>query len=109
MIFPRPEVITALATVIYAVISAFLWRSTKRTADLTQAMLEASHRPFLGISIVWDFSGGYAEDGKPKTRVFFTISNHVPFLSLLRMGGYERDYFVQAHKVAQTSVNTAQT
>ena len=41
--------VTAVATVAYVVVSVLLWLATKRTADLTHQMFEATQRPYLGI------------------------------------------------------------
>lgn len=39
----------ALITAVYAYFTVLLWRATRRQADITQRMLEASHRPYLTL------------------------------------------------------------
>lgn len=36
-------------TVVYAIFTLLLWWATKRQADITQSMFEASHRPFVNV------------------------------------------------------------
>lgn len=36
-----------LVTVVYAVFTVLLWKATKRQADITRLMFEASHRPYI--------------------------------------------------------------
>jgi hypothetical protein len=50
---------TAVATIVYAIISSGLWKATKRTAeiaertaDITQRIFEAANRPYIGIDRV---------------------------------------------------------
>lgn len=43
------SIVIALATLLYVIISVFLWKATKRSADITEKMFEASNRPYIGI------------------------------------------------------------
>jgi hypothetical protein len=40
-------VVIAIATVVNVIVSWFLWKATHRTANVTQNIFEAAHRPYL--------------------------------------------------------------
>ena len=55
--------VTAISTLlglaiapVYARVTLGLWQETKRRADLAQQVFEASHRPYVSLTVQWDQS-----------------------------------------------------
>ncbi len=41
-----------MATVVYTVVTAFIWYTTRQNTIATRQVLEASHRPYVGVTLV---------------------------------------------------------
>lgn len=78
----KATIVIAVATVLYLIATVLLWWTTRRSANLTRDMFEASHRPYVHITLEKDEpeeeeedEDADDEDADDFFRVFITFEN----------------------------------